>query len=75
MLIGRDGTVKARCRECGGLCVVPGSSNGDAVCAKCVQVTAKPGTFVYRGDRKKDRARFVAIVEEAKRLVAQGRMA
>lgn len=73
MLIRRDGVVKVRCRECGGLCAVPASSNGDAVCGKCVGEVG--GAWVYRGDRRKDSARFAAIVGEAKKLIAQGRMA
>ena len=42
MLHRRDGTVAVECRECRRLCEVPGSSSGDAVCGKCVRLTALP---------------------------------
>ena len=73
MLHRRDGTVAVRCGRCGRLCEVPGSSSGDAVCGKCVR--REPTSFVFAGDRDEYRRGIRAIVADAKRLIAQGRMA
>jgi hypothetical protein len=72
MLHRRDGTVAVKCRECQRLCEVPGSSSGDAVCGKCVRAEH---TFVFDGDRDAARRTMQLIVADAKRLLAQGRMA
>ena len=49
LLHGKDGVVKARCARCGGLCAVPRSSNGDAVCGGCVGRTDRRREYVPGG--------------------------
>ncbi len=53
LLHRRDGVVKARCSSCGELCEVPSSSNGSAVCGKCMSAAVAHADRVSRYLRKR----------------------